>query len=185
MLSAGTDPTYVPGLDTLAAAPADKESREGAVSRKPDAGDEDDERTTEPAEAAEADHDDAGPEADTVSEVDTGTDAEVDTDEDEEQEEEPFEGPSFEVSDRRAAIVADGRGVTLRLDDAEARFEWSEIGAVEIGAPRFGRRFRICVCTTGHRRFDAEVEATSRKQATAWADDLDSVLDTWFDDSAE
>ncbi|UNS98934.1 hypothetical protein MMF93_22580 [Streptomyces tubbatahanensis] len=191
VLSAGTDPTFVPGLDTLAVAPADKESGEGAASsRKPDTGSEDEERTTEPAEA---DHDDA--DSDSDSEVDTEVDADTEADsdadedeekdEDEEREEEPPEGPSFEVSDRRSAIIVDGRGVTLRLDDAEAAFEWSEIGAVEIGAPRFGRRFRICVCTTGHRRFDAEVEAPSRKQVKTWSDDLDSVLDTWFDDSTD
>ncbi|MEU5834700.1 hypothetical protein ABZ820_13650 [Streptomyces diacarni] len=184
VLSAGTDPTYVPGLDTLAVAAADKESGQGAASsRKPDTGSDDEERTTEPAEPAEADHDDA--DADTDPDAEADSDADKDEEQEEEQKEEPFEGPSFEVADRRSAIVVDGRGVTLRLDDAEAGFEWSEIGAVEIGAPRFGRRFRICVCTTGHRRFDAEVEAASRKQVKTWSDELDSVLDTWFDDSTD
>ncbi|RCG19618.1 hypothetical protein DTL70_23015 [Streptomyces diacarni] len=186
VLSAGTDPTYVPGLDTLAVAAADKESGQGAASsRKPDTGSDDEERTTEPAEPAEADHDDADTDSDTDPDAEADSDADKDEEQEEEQKEEPFEGPSFEVADRRSAIVVDGRGVTLRLDDAEAGFEWSEIGAVEIGAPRFGRRFRICVCTTGHRRFDAEVEAASRKQVKTWSDELDSVLDTWFDDSTD
>ncbi len=189
MLSAGTDPTYVPGLDTLTATPAEPEPTDDQAPPEPADGSQDGEEATDPSQVAEtgADHDGAAADAaaGTEAEADSDSDSAPDSDADEEQEEAPPEGPSFEVSDRRAAVIADGRGVLLRLDDAEARFEWSEIGAVEIGTARFGRRFQVCVCTTGHRRFDAEVEASSRKQAKEWADDLDSVLDTWFDDSAE
>lgn len=182
MLSAGTDPTYIPGLDTVASA-------------KPDTDDDTvDERPTEPAADTDADTEPDRDGADRDEDARTAVDAEsaeADTDDEEaadddkERSEEPPEGPAFEASDRRSSVVANGHGVVFRLDDAEARFDWAEIGSVEIGTSRFGRRLNVCVCTTGHRRFDAEVEADSRRQAKEWADALDSVLDSWFEDEAK
>ncbi|MFR9676521.1 hypothetical protein [Streptomyces sp. TR06-5] len=96
----------------------------------------------------------------------------------------PPEGPSFEVSDHRGSIAADGEGIVFRLDETEARFAWSEIGSVEIGSSRFGRRFEVAVGTTDHRRFDAEVQAASRTRLEEWTTQLDEVLDAWFEDSA-
>ncbi len=153
MLSAGTDPTYIPGLDIVAAAGPETAGPEPA--ERPD-------------EAADGEEQQAAEDADA-------------TEDGEEPGDDPPEGPSFEVTDRRGAIVADGNGVTFRLDDTEARWAWTEIGSVEIGASRFGRRFEVAVGTTDHRRFEAEVEASSKKQLEEWTADLDAVLDAWFD----
>lgn len=158
MLTAGTDPTHIPGLDAVPA------GQQAVAEPEPD-------ESSAEAAADEPQADDAVT-AESVDEVD-------------EEDEEVPEGPEFEVSDRRGSIVANGRGVTFTLDDTEARFHWSEIGAVEIGGSRFGRRFEIAVCTTDRRRFDAEVEASSRKQAQEWGAELDTVLDTWFEDREE
>lgn len=151
MLGAGTDPTHIPGLDTV-----EPDEPDTAVEER------------QPTESAESALDAA--------------DAEEREETDDDGEEAPPEGPAFEVSDRRGSIVANGNGVTFTLDDTEARWRWNEIGSVEIGASRFGRRFEVAVGTTDHRRFDAEVEASSKKQLEEWTADLDAVLDTWFEE---
>jgi hypothetical protein len=155
VLEAGTDPTYIPGLD--AAAPGEPEAD------PPEPG-------QETAQQAVDAVDDA---------AEGGSPVTADADDEDEA---PPEGPSFEVSDRRGSVVVDGHGVVFRLDDTEARFRWSEVGSVEIGGSRFGRRFEVAVGTRDHRRFEAEVEAPSRKQLPEWTADLDAVLDAWFDD---
>lgn len=162
MLGAGTDPTHIPGIDTV-------------VSGEPEHAE------PEHAEAEHTDEEPTGP-LDTDDERPRATAAALAGDEDDEA---PPPGPAFRVLDHRGSIVADGNGVIFRLDDTEARFRWNEIGAVEIGDARFGRRFEIAVCTTDRRRFDAEVIATSRKQRQEWAEELDAVLDAWFDDRTE
>jgi hypothetical protein len=95
----------------------------------------------------------------------------------------PDDGPVFEVSDRRSAIIADHLGITLRLDDQEAEFRWNEIGAVEIDTPRFGRRFAVTVYTTSRRWYSGDVEAPSRSRLKEWTTELDAVLDARFEDA--
>ncbi|NUK00434.1 hypothetical protein HRW23_11540 [Streptomyces lunaelactis] len=92
-------------------------------------------------------------------------------------------GPVFEVSDRRGAIVADRAGITFRLDEEVAEFGWDEIGAVEIDTPRFGRRFGVTVYMSGRRWFQADVEAPSRGVLKEWAAELDTVLDARFEET--
>jgi hypothetical protein len=169
VLSAGTDPAHIPGLDGPTAdvpqqqpeeaAPAAEETAEAPASG-PDAHDE---------PAAE----DAGPDQTDTDETDTEEPAAEDA---------AAEGPSFEATDRRGAILADGSGITFRLDDTEALIGWDEIGAVELGTAKFGRRFSVAVHTTKHRTFDGDVEAPSRKEVRTWTEEFDAVLDTWFDD---
>lgn len=159
VLSAGTDPAHVPGLDEPTTAPPDGE----------------------PAAAATSEETSADPTAETASQ--DGDAADHDTAA--EAEAEPPQGPAFEASDRRGAIVADGSGILFRLDDTEARLGWDEIGAVEVGSGTFGRRFSVTVYTTKHRCFDGDVEAPSRKDVRVWTEEFDAVLDAWFDDGAK
>ncbi|MEU0673174.1 hypothetical protein ABZ330_09795 [Streptomyces sp. NPDC006172] len=153
---AGFDPAFIPGLTSpVTAEPED---------RKP--GD----RKPEDAKAGSADA--AEPEASDVSDVS-----------DEEEREAP-DGPVFEASDRRARIVADARGVRLRLDEEECEFRWDEIGAVETETPRFGKRYTVTVHTPDRRWYPIEIEATARDRFKEWDDRLDEVLDAYFDDEA-
>lgn len=92
------------------------------------------------------------------------------------------DGPVFEASDRRASIRADHSGVRLRLDDQEAEFRWDEIGAVETESPRFGRRFTITVHTPERRWYPIEIEANARARFKEWEEQLDAVLDAYFED---
>ncbi|MFE7134103.1 hypothetical protein ACFVIM_24920 [Streptomyces sp. NPDC057638] len=94
------------------------------------------------------------------------------------------DGPVFEVSDRRGSIVADGTGITFRLDEEMAEFRWDEIGAVEIDIPRFGRRFSVTVYTSAQRWFQNDVEAPTKALLKEWETELDTVLDARFDDGA-
>lgn len=97
-------------------------------------------------------------------------------------EEEAPDGPVFEASDRRAKIVADHRGVRLSLDDQACEFRWDEIGAVETESPRFGKRFTITVHTPDRRWYPIEIEATSRSRFEEWDEQLDAVMDKYFED---
>ncbi|MET7986347.1 hypothetical protein [Streptomyces sp. NPDC005281] len=92
------------------------------------------------------------------------------------------DGPVFEASDRRASIRADHSGVLLRLDDQQAEFRWDEIGAVETESPRFGKRFTITVHTPERRWYPIEIEANARARFKEWEEQLDAVLDTYFED---
>ncbi|MFF7641016.1 hypothetical protein [Streptomyces canus] len=92
------------------------------------------------------------------------------------------DGPVFEAADRRAKIVADHRGVRLSLDDQACEFRWDEIGAVETESPRFGKRFTITVHTPDRRWYPIEIEATSRALFAEWDDQLDAVMDKYFED---
>lgn len=170
VLSAGTDPAHVPGLDDPAADQPGTAPGEAAGSEVTKDGTSDE---TAQDEAVE----DSGPQTDETD----------DADEDEagpEAGEKP-EGPAFEASDRRGAIVADGSGILFRLDDTEARLTWGEIGAVEVGTQRFGRRFSVTVYTTDRRCFDGDVEATARRDLRTWTEQFDAVLDAWFDDGGD
>ncbi|MFJ8107155.1 hypothetical protein [Streptomyces sp. NPDC096132] len=97
-------------------------------------------------------------------------------------EDEPSDGPVFEASDRRARITADAKGVRLRLDEEACEFRWDEIGAIETEAPRFGKRFTITVHTPDRRWYPIEVEATARARFKEWEDQLDAVLDAYFEE---
>ncbi|MFI6439039.1 hypothetical protein [Streptomyces sp. NPDC050759] len=96
--------------------------------------------------------------------------------------EEVADGPVFEASDRRARIVADHQGVRLFLDDQACEFRWDEIGAVETESPRFGKRFTITVHTPDRRWYPIEIEATSRTRFAEWDEQLDAVMDEYFED---
>ncbi|MER6787835.1 hypothetical protein ABT330_24950 [Streptomyces sp. NPDC000658] len=97
-------------------------------------------------------------------------------------EEEPVDGPVFEAADRRARFTADARGVRLRLDEEACEFRWDEIGAVETESPRFGKRFTITVHTPDRRWYPIEIEATARARFQEWEDQLDAVLDAYFEE---
>ncbi|NUP37819.1 MAG: hypothetical protein HOY76_12575, partial [Streptomyces sp.] len=108
--------------------------------------------------------------------------ASIDEDDPESSEELDRGEPLFEVSDRRATILADKVGIVFRLDEEEADFTWDEIGAVEIDTPRFGKRFKVTVYTGPRRWFEAHVEAKSRGLLKTWTAELDAVLDEHFED---
>ncbi|MFD7287414.1 hypothetical protein [Streptomyces sp. NPDC059863] len=179
----GKDPAYVPGLMVprpAGTAETDPEQAE-TEERAPEGGAPSDVlpeavpdgpaldangTTTDKTEAAEEVSSDASSEEDTPTDDASAED-----------------GPVFEVTDRRGAIIADSKGVRFRLDDQEADFWWSEIGAVEIKTPRFGRRFTVTVHVSERRWFDAEVEADTRNRLKEWTEELDAVLDAYFEES--
>ncbi|GLF96573.1 hypothetical protein [Streptomyces yaizuensis] len=180
--AAGVDPAFIPGL--VPARP-DRGGAERTESRVTEAeapadgvpaqdGDPQDDTPVKEVTAKEP-----GPDAEPHSEAEPEPDSEPEQEQERAQDD---DGPVFEVSDRRGAIVADGSGITFRLDTEEAEFGWDEIKAVEIGIPRFGRRFGVTVYTSPQRWFENDVEARSRGQITEWAAQLDAVLDVRFDD---
>ncbi|MFJ4891655.1 MULTISPECIES: hypothetical protein [unclassified Streptomyces] len=171
--AAAVNPAYIPGLTSpVPAEPEDavEETGEGTAEETPSAAASDPAVPDDavPDEAPDADAEDAG----------SGVAS------DEEADAEP-EGPVFEASDRRASIRADHGGVRLRLDDQEAEFRWDEIGAVETESPRFGKRFTVTVHTPDARWYPIEIEAAARSRFKEWEEQLDAVLDTYFEDGAE
>lgn len=178
--AAGLDPAYVPGLTpprSDADGTADAVPEQAEAPEEPKA-----ELKAEPTAEPEVE-----PEAD--AEVEAEDDAEAEDTEAAEKDEDAGDGdddgPVFDVSDRRGAIVADRVGVRFRLDEEEAEFTWDEIAAVEIDTPRFGRRFSVTVYTPERRWYDAQVEATSRGLLKEWTSRLDTVLDTYFEAEEE
>ncbi|MFE4966949.1 hypothetical protein [Streptomyces sp. NPDC056660] len=165
---AGFDPAFIPGLTSPASA------------KPEDAGPED--TRPEEAEGAEATVEPVALSKDAAA-ADTAVDE--DAEDAEETETALDEGPVFEASDRRARIVADHQGVRLSLDEEKCEFRWDEIGAIETEAPRFGKRFTITVHTPERRWYPIEIEATSRSRFKEWEDDLDAVLDAYFEDGEE
>ncbi|MGW1558205.1 hypothetical protein ACWCQ1_17045 [Streptomyces sp. NPDC002144] len=99
-------------------------------------------------------------------------------------EEEAADGPVFEAADRRARIVADRRGIRLSLDEEKCEFRWDEIGAVETESPRFGKRYTVTVHTPDRRWYPIEIEAPARSRFQEWDEQLDAVLDAYFDEEA-
>ncbi|MFD3583995.1 hypothetical protein [Streptomyces sp. NPDC058683] len=164
---AGFDPAFIPGLTSPASAEPE------------DAGPED--TRPEEAEGAEATVEPVALTKDAAA-ADTAVDEDA---EDTEETEAAPEGPVFEASDRRARIAADHQGVRLSLDEEKCEFRWDEIGAIETEAPRFGKRFTITVHTPDRRWYPIEIEATSRSRFKEWEDDLDAVLDAYFEDGEE
>ncbi|MCI3272762.1 hypothetical protein [Streptomyces cylindrosporus] len=159
---AGFDPAFIPGLTSpVSEEPEDTKPEDEATEE--DVEEAEDAEETEEAEAAE-------PEA---------------SDDDSDDDSEAPEGPVFEASDRRARIVADRDGVRLTLDDQACEFRWDEIGAVETESPRFGKRFTITVHTPDRRWYPIEIEATARARFSEWENELDAVLDAYFEEDAE
>ncbi|KFF99772.1 hypothetical protein IQ62_16595 [Streptomyces scabiei] len=202
LAAAAVDPSHIPGL--TAPVSVKKEKQEEPEDIKP----------TEPVEPTETEEpDEAAPERDEPAAAekpskpslakasaertsaddeadseDDGTDddAEADSDTpDAEAAEEVTDGPVFEASDRRAKIVADSRGVRLRLDDQECEFGWDEIGAIETESPRLGKRFTVTVHTPDSRWYPIEIEAKAKSEHAAWEKQIDEVLDAYFDEGTE
>ncbi|MEH6373399.1 hypothetical protein V7793_03410 [Streptomyces sp. KLMMK] len=161
--AAGTDPAFVPGLTP----PRPAEAKE---------------RTAVPADDV-ADAADAAADVGAASEPEVETEVETETAAADQEPRPVADGPVFEVSDRRGSITVDGTGVTFRLDDETAEFDWSEIGAVETNTPRFGRRLSVSVYTTSRRSYDVHIEAPSRSLLKQWVTDLDTALDSYFEDT--
>ncbi|MEV0178106.1 hypothetical protein AB0I54_02195 [Streptomyces sp. NPDC050625] len=167
---AGFDPAFIPGLTSpVSAEPEDAEP-------------ETDEAEAEAAEAAVSDEDAASVEDADAGAAEKSEDAEESAESEEPEESETPEGPVFEAADRRAKIVADRKGVRLTLDEESCEFRWDEIGAVETEAPRFGKRFTVTVHTPDRRWYPIEIEATARSRFTEWEEQLDAVLDAYFEE---
>ncbi|WP_329553138.1 hypothetical protein [Streptomyces sp. NBC_00696] len=207
---AGFDPAFVPGLtapagsadkpedakprdtepeDAKAEEPSTEESSAGtADAAKADAGKADltkaDAAKADAEKAVAEDGDADAADSETDADADAETDADADADESGEGASEG-DGPVFEASDRRAEIVADAKGVRLRLDDQACEFRWDEIGAIETESPRFGKRFTITVHTPDRRWYPIEIEAAARSRFAEWESRLDAVLDAYFDDGDE
>ncbi|MGW3496958.1 hypothetical protein [Streptomyces sp. NPDC001020] len=167
---AGLDPAFIPGLTSPVSAP----EPEGA--------------TPDETASREGTVEDAVPEAapSAVTDADEKPDSRLDEEPGEESEEDSApDGPVFEASDRRAKIVADHRGVRLRLDDQECEFRWDEVGAVETETARFGKRFTVTVHTPERRWYPIEIEADSRARFPEWEAGIDEVLDAYFEDGEE
>ncbi|MFD7087117.1 hypothetical protein ACFV94_04735 [Streptomyces sp. NPDC059896] len=199
----GKDPAYVPGLmvprpagtaetdseqaETEASAPEGAAPSDALAEAVPDEPALDADGATGTAEAAqEASEEGNAPSQDASSDGDAsdGASSGDGPAEDAPAEDAPAEdGPVFEAADRRGSITANREGVRFRLDDQEADFWWDEIGAVEIKTPRFGRRFTVTVHVSERRWFDAEVEADTRNRLKQWTEELDAVLDAYFEEN--
>ncbi|WP_328448745.1 hypothetical protein OG780_15900 [Streptomyces sp. NBC_00386] len=173
--AAAVNPAYIPGLTS----PVPAEPKDAVVETEEAVAEEtvSDETVSEDAASDEAASDEAAsdeaPAAETPKEAASEADPESGAVPD---------GPVFEASDRRASIRADHSGVRLRLDDQEAEFRWDEIGAVETESPRFGKRFTITVHTPERRWYPIEIEANARARFKEWEEQLDAVLDAYFED---
>jgi hypothetical protein len=154
---AGFDPAFIPGLT----APASERTKEDGPEKEPEVA------AAEEAEEVE----EAGPEPEDTAEAEPSG-----------QEEPEADGPVFEASDRRARLVADHRGVRMSLDDQECEFRWDEIGAVETETARFGKRYTVTVHTPDRRWYPIEIEAPARSRFTEWDEQLDAVLDAYFEE---
>ncbi|WP_371242937.1 hypothetical protein [Streptomyces pimonensis] len=162
---AGFDPAFIPGLT----APASGRGEDAKA--KPE----------EPEEPEGTAPEGTAPEESAAPEPAAGAGGESVP----EGEEAAPDGPVFEASDRRARVVADHRGVRLRLDDQECEFRWDEIGAVETETARFAKRWTVTVHTPDSRWYFLEIEAPSRSRFAEWDTALDAVLDAYFDEGAD
>lgn len=169
--AAGIDPAHVPGI--LGPEPDGDDRTEAAASETDRASDAAADVTTDsgPSPAAAAEESTAGTDDDDVD--------------DDEVTEGSGGGPVFEAADRRGAIRVDRDGLTFRLDDTEAEFGWKEIGALEVDVPKWGHRFGVTVYLSPRRWFETWVDAPSRRRLRAWSDELDAVLDVYFEADTE
>ncbi|MET8134572.1 hypothetical protein ABZV24_21910 [Streptomyces sp. NPDC005251] len=188
--AAAVNPAYIPGLTSpVPAEPKDavveseEAAAEGTVSDETVSDAASDEAASDEAPAAETPKEPVS-EEETSSEEETDSGTETESGTDPETGPAP-DGPVFEASDRRASITADHSGVRLRLDDQEAEFRWDEIGAVETESPRFGKRFTITVHTPERRWYPIEIEANARARFKEWEEQLDAVLDAYFEDGED
>nr|WP_202499851.1 hypothetical protein [Streptomyces sp. SID5476] len=193
LAAAAVDPSHIPGL--TAPVSVKKEKQEEPEDIKPTEPVEPDEAAPERNEPAAAepskpslDKSPAGKtpadDDETDAEDDTEADADAEVEAETEAEAGAADGPVFEASDRRAKIIADSRGVRLRLDDQECEFGWDEIGAIETESPRFGKRFTITVHTPDRRWYFLEIEAKAKSEHAAWEKQIDEVLDAYFDEGS-
>ncbi|MEU6063311.1 MULTISPECIES: hypothetical protein [Streptomyces] len=167
---AGFDPAFIPGLTSPES--ADPEDAPPETYEAKAAGAAASDEDVAPAEAA----------AEEAAGAEAADDAEASEESEESEESETSERPVFEAADRRAKIVADHKGVRLSLDEESCEFRWDEIGAVETEAPRFGKRFTVTVHTPDRRWYPIEIEATARSRFKEWEEQLDAVLDAYFED---
>ena len=188
---AGFDPAFVPGL-TAPAVSSDEPEDKKAEDAETEAEESEEPGVEEPSAEEPSAAESTGEEAEVEKAVAEADDADADdSDEDaadgdaDSDADDESEGPVFEASDRRAEIVADEKGVRLRLDDQSCEFRWDEIGAVETETPRFGKRFTITVHTPDRRWYPIEIEAAARSRFSEWETQLDAVLDAYFDDGDE
>lgn len=163
---AATDPAHIPGLTSPGAPPDQAEDQEADDELEPEA--EEESADDVPSEADEAAAEGAG---------EAGDPADADGDGDDGDDEH-----GFEASDRRGSVTVNRKGVRFRLDDTEAEFDWSEVGAVEYATSRFGRRLTVTVHTRDRRSYPAEVEATAKSALKVWEAGLDAALDEYFED---
>ncbi|MGX1506693.1 UNVERIFIED_CONTAM: hypothetical protein RKD43_005318 [Streptomyces graminofaciens] len=191
-IAVGTDPAFVPVLS--GPAPAVKEREEESTATGPDAGagpdgaadEADDARAdaTATATATDGDHEVADPDDAKADDTAAATDGDDEAADPAGEPDAPSaEGPAFEVRDRRGSIAADSSGIRFTLDDQEADFRWDEIGAVEVRPARFGRRFTVTVHVAANRWFNADVEAPARGRLKEWTEELDAVLDAYFEEA--
>ncbi|MCL8011917.1 hypothetical protein [Streptomyces sp. AS02] len=196
---AGFDPAFIPGLTSPASAkPGGVKGKEEDVAEKAASGEApSEEKESGETESGQAESEKTETESEeteseqTESEVTASEETDLDADDEEAEaeadedveEEAPVDGPVFEAADRRARIVADHKGVRLALDDQECEFRWDEIGAVETEAPRFGKRFTVTVHTPDRRWYPIEIEAAARSRFKEWDEQLDAVLDAYFEDA--
>ncbi|MEW2283841.1 hypothetical protein [Streptomyces sp. NPDC047841] len=172
VLGAGFDPAFVPGITGPAPADGVTKSPEPASGAAPV------EDSAQPVSSGPVSSEQASPERVDAGEADAGTVADADTDAEDEA-----DGPVFEAADRRARIVADRKGVRLSLDEEACEFRWDEIAAVETESPRFGKRFTITVHTPDRRWYPIEIEAAARARFKEWDEQLDAVLDAYFEEA--
>lgn len=170
VLGAGFDPAFVPGitgptpLGGVTKSPEPKGAEEPPSSERASSG---------PVSSGPASSEPASPERVDADEPDA----------DEPDAEDKADGPVFEASDRRARIVADRKGVRLSLDEEACEFRWDEIAAVETESPRFGKRYTITVHTPDRRWYPIEIEAAARARFKEWDEQLDAVLDAYFEEA--
>ncbi|MGW3950668.1 hypothetical protein ACWEKM_06850 [Streptomyces sp. NPDC004752] len=179
---AGFDPAFIPGITAPVSAERQDTEPEDAVEP---------EETVSAKDAVSAKDTDSAEDAVSAKETASVEETEAPaakTEEAAESEPERGEdgagpdGPVFEAADRRARIVADRKGVRLRLDEESCEFRWDEIGAVETESPRFGKRFTITVHTPDRRWYPIEIEASARTRFKEWEEQLDTVLDAYFEE---
>ncbi|MDX3529987.1 hypothetical protein P1P75_27115 [Streptomyces sp. ID05-39B] len=180
---AGFDPAFIPGLTSpVTAAAKDAKPKDAKPETAKPEDDSQDGAAVTAGDASESEPAAAAGESEDAESKDSES---KDSESEDPESDEASDGPVFEAADRRARIVADSRGVRLRLDEEECEFRWEEIGAIETEVPRFGKRLTITVHTPDRRWYPIEIEATARDRFKEWDEQLDAVLDAYFDDEAE
>ncbi|MEV5175700.1 hypothetical protein AB0L10_32500 [Streptomyces flaveolus] len=170
VLGAGFDPAFVPGI--TGPTPL------GGVTKSPEPKGAEEPPPSERASSEPVSPGPASPEPASAERADAD-----EPDADERDTEDKADGPVFEASDRRARIVADRKGVRLSLDEEACEFRWDEIAAVETESPRFGKRYTITVHTPDRRWYPIEIEAAARARFKEWDEQLDAVLDAYFEEA--